>query len=294
MSKKLPSSHYAKLAKQLRPLAKGFTAEDGFDLRKPLTPAQKGKLTRYANEARQLTSRENYLFRPRNKEHLKIAQDVAQHDSHFPGFKVAFIPWTKPLNSPEKRPNLKFKGKTIVIETSNYRKQLIPFDKQKLADDTELEIVSAADLRLIDELEKITNTEITTVTDLEIARCLYQAPAGATFQIQAGKYVVGQTYDSHFVAAEIKKLMAKYDGQKQVHDKKGWKAEHHEFSQWMNGIIAYKFKPGGPGQNSQRLLAAQNQAKLDRKMREKKLHKTEREAARRKKLFQLARGKQWN
>lgn len=284
MSKSKPvRTDYAALVKELRKVASGFDADSGYDLRKPLTKARKVRINKYAREVAALTSRENYLFRPRNKNNLKMAQRVAQHDAGFPALKVAFIPWTKPQGARDAKPEIKFRKKGLVIETSNYRKQFIPFDLEKLADDSELEIITADDVRLIDGLEKITRTDIQTVTDLEIARVLYQAPDNATFMIQTGKYQIANPYDAAHITGEVKKLMERYDGKNQIRGTRTgregtlkWRAEDHDYRQWLNGIIAYTFKPGGAGNNAPRLGEAM---KLNQQRLKKEKH--EREKARR-------------
>lgn len=63
-----------------------------FDLRKPLTPYQKRKIKTYYDEIDALTARPYQVYRPKTKDHLKKAQEFAQHEKRLPGLKVAFIP----------------------------------------------------------------------------------------------------------------------------------------------------------------------------------------------------------
>lgn len=245
MTKKIPASYYVALAKELRKSCFGFDAADGYDLRHAadLTRGQRSKITRYANEVRALTSRENYPFRARNKSHLKVAQAVSQHSPGFPNIKIAFVPWTKPKGTKATRPELKFKGQTMTIETGNYRKDFIPFNKKKLITDA----------------------------DVEIARALAAVPLSATVMIQTGKYQIGNSFDKITVVDHVKKLMGAYDGKKQkpgTHNRKGkkdpaaprqgkaWNPKHHRWQDWLNGALVYQFKPGGKGDNEKRLLQA--------------------------------------
>jgi len=232
VSAKKPDSYYAALVKALRPLAKGFEASDGYDLHHELTRARKRRIEAYAQEVRELTARENYQFRGRNKQHLKTAQEVAQHS---PGFrlKVAFIPWTKPLGSKVATPKLHFTKAAVVIDTPNYQKQFIPFNKKKLITDE----------------------------DLELARICAMIPAKAVVQIQTGKYVIGNVYSKEYATVRVKMLKAKYDGRTPLDasfkSKHGKKAKDHHWKNWLNGFVVYKFKAGGAGSNATRIAEAQ-------------------------------------
>ena len=74
-----------------------------------LSPAEKGKITRYWKAAVALKKRGTFEYRPRNKENLKTAQEYAQHPPGFSGFKVAFIPTT---NGERQRVRIYGKGKS--------------------------------------------------------------------------------------------------------------------------------------------------------------------------------------
>ncbi len=63
-----------------------------YDLRKPLTKAAKRKIKEYYDEVSALTNRPYQVYRPRRADHLKEAQEFAQHEKALPGLKVAFIP----------------------------------------------------------------------------------------------------------------------------------------------------------------------------------------------------------
>src|SRR4051812_16427516 len=66
--------------------------EFDYDLRKPLTKSAKSKIKRYHDEITALTNRPYQVFRPRSKQHLREAQEFAQHEQFLPKLRVAFIP----------------------------------------------------------------------------------------------------------------------------------------------------------------------------------------------------------
>lgn len=82
-----PNGVHAQRLKAIRP----FVNFD-YNLNQPLTPYQKRKIRRYWDQIHRLTARPHQVYRPRRKDHLKSAQEFAQHTDNLPELKVAFIP----------------------------------------------------------------------------------------------------------------------------------------------------------------------------------------------------------
>lgn len=80
---------YRALFKELKPFV-NFRPDFG-----NLTPWEKGRIRRYANEKAKLEARRVKVFRATGK-NLTSAQQYAQHRKGFPGFKVAFVPVANP------------------------------------------------------------------------------------------------------------------------------------------------------------------------------------------------------
>ena len=222
----------------LRSYASGFAAADGYDLRDidSWTPAQKAKVTKYWNALNDLTARSNYVFRGRNKEHLRIAQEVAQHPPKMPAFKVAFIPFTPPKGEPGFVPELKFTKGTVIVKSQHHTRRYIPFDKEALVENP----------------------------DAEIKRAISEAGNAKIFTIQAGMYEISTASDKGMIGEHVKRLMAKYDGVTTLTgDKKKDDPAAHDHRRWLNGIIGYKFAPGGGADNVARLQRDMEKAKRE-------------------------------
>lgn len=149
-----------------------------YDLRKPLTKYQKRKIKLYFDEIDALTARPFHVYRTKNKDHLKKAQEFAQHEKSLPGLKVAFIP-TNGTDKPKIRFN---KSGELVAETKHIRTLFLEFDPIKLIEDPEGHTTELIDK---DHLAK-------------------------SFTILAGKYEIPNSYSRSRIAAWVAKYAAKY------------------------------------------------------------------------------------
>jgi hypothetical protein len=113
---------HAQRLKQIR----GFVNFD-YDLRQPLTKYQKSKIKKYFDEIDALTARPYQVYRPRSGEHLKKAQQYAQHEKQLPGLKVAFIPTNG------KKVKVKFDNSgEIAVSSENVTTRVIELDTDEL------------------------------------------------------------------------------------------------------------------------------------------------------------------
>lgn len=99
-----------------------------YDLRKPLSNYEKRKIKKYWDEIHALTARPYHVYRPRTADHLKKAQEFAQHEKRLPGLKVAFIP----TNGTEK-PRIRFtKDGEITATTEHVTTRVVQLDMMQL------------------------------------------------------------------------------------------------------------------------------------------------------------------
>jgi len=149
-----------------------------YDLRKPLTKYQKQKIKTYFDEIDALTARPYHAYRPRTKDHLRKAQEFAQHEKQLPGLKVAFIP----TNGIEK-PKISFNtAGELIAETEHVRTRFLEFDKMALLADPEA------------------HTKDIIKGD----------PQAKSFTILAGRYEIPNSYSRARVGAWVAKFAAKY------------------------------------------------------------------------------------
>jgi len=194
---------YKEKLKDLR----GFVDFD-YDLRKPLSPYQKRKISRYHAALAELKARPNYVYRPRRADHLEKAQSFAQHPKGFK-FRVAFIP-----TAGDEIPEIRF-GKRGAISVKTGKKRVrsgfIEFDEDELLADPG-EHVRA----LIKE----------------------EAPGAEWFSIGAGVFEIRRAIKRPFIAREVERLAAAYSGEKP----QSAPGENHFFGNWMTGLRVYDFK----------------------------------------------------
>jgi len=128
---KLAREIYKKKIKEMRPYLKKLR---GYDLRKAITPGQKGYVNKAWVEYQELTLAPHKIFRTRNKKHMDAARKVANRDSKVK-FDVAFIPTVS------KDAHISVDNKGGVIVTSKYVTEIeARFDMKALAADPAAEI----------------------------------------------------------------------------------------------------------------------------------------------------------
>ncbi|MFW9874965.1 MAG: hypothetical protein ACFFG0_17805, partial [Candidatus Thorarchaeota archaeon] len=122
-------------------LVDGFFPKDGYDLRdiQNWTPSQKGKIKKYFKHISELTSRPNYIYKPRYKSHLRKAQEFSQQEKGFPNIKVAIIP-TDGVSIPK----ITFtKEQQIKVKIGGMKIHNIGIDFRALLEDPESAVIGA-------------------------------------------------------------------------------------------------------------------------------------------------------
>lgn len=173
-----------------------------YDLRKPLTPYAQRKIKKYHDEIAALTNRPYQVFRARSKAHRVQAQRFAQHETHLPGLKVAFIP-TDGINPVR----LKFTQHGVVAKTKHVQWEIIPLSKAGLYKDAAAEVEKR--IRRRKEVQ---------------------------YTINAGKYEIPQPYIKESLPQAVARLVMKYGEASGLDEEK-----NHHWTHWLESIKAYKF-----------------------------------------------------
>jgi len=226
----------------LRKYATGFGAKEGYSLKNidNWTPYQKRKVREYAKEAHELQARSNVVYHTRSKEKLELAQKAGQHSAGHKQFKVAFLPYTPAKSDPSAKPVVTVSKTAVKIQAKYYDKVLFPFDKKALVRNAEL----------------------------ELARVLVEAGSQGYrhFTIAAGKHQIINIHDPEAFINAALRLMAKYDGYKAIPQRSGNHGDNpkeHHWKMWLEGAIAYKFKPG---ETRKSLLKDMESARRERRL----------------------------
>lgn len=209
-----------------------------YDLRQPLSSRAKGKINQYYDEIQSLTARPNQVYRPRRKDHLKAAQDFAQHESGLSGIKVAFIP----TNGNEKR-KIKFDKDNNITAVSDFvETRVLPVDVREMMD-----VESSKEY--IKELIKT-------------------APKAKSFTVLAGAFEIPLGQSRRSLPDYVGRLVSKYS---QVDDN-GQKANNHH-NNWLYGIAAHTYNNQDKFQDYQS-EKMKNKMELQRKRKNKKRRDT--------------------
>ena len=189
-------AQYKKLYKKMRSFV-----DFKIDLRKPLTPAQKSKITKYNKELNRLTNNKPYdvqIYRARDKAKLKKVQELAGQDTRLKGFKVAFVPKTSEFQ----KIYFNKKGEAS-IKTQYVDSAFIPLNAEILATDSAIDYVDS----------------------------LIQNREEKSYSIQAGDYEISGTFSKTKIASAVNKLCEQYSNAD----------ENNYFGNWLGGIFAYSF-----------------------------------------------------
>lgn len=194
--------------RELRP----YVAFD-FDLRKRLSASEKRKIAKYHAALTELKSRPHYVYRPRRDDHLRKAQEFAQHPSGLK-FRAAFIP-----TAGDEKPEIAWKGKgkktRIKVKTGApgikpIETEFLPFDPEEIAADP------GAHTREV----------------------IKEAPAAKWFSIGAGAFEIRKAIKRPFIVREVERLASRYSGEAP----QSAPGQNHYFGNWMTGLKVYDFK----------------------------------------------------
>lgn len=160
-------------AKEMRPYLKSMR---NIDLRKKLTPTQKGLITKAHNDFLELTARPHKVYKPKTKSKLRKVQTYSNHEKGKTKFDVAFVP------TPDPKAKIDVNENFLTITSNGVTEKTVFFDMDSL----------------------LANP------DKEIARAMRYHKNAKTFIIMAGKYEFNGTLDRTDTPVYIKHFMAKY------------------------------------------------------------------------------------
>lgn len=183
MPKSTRANLHAQRLKQIRP----FINFD-YDLRKSLSNSAKRKIKRYFDEIDALTNRPYQVYRPRRKDHLREAQEFAQHATRLPALKVAFIPTS---GAPVK---LSFNKRGVTARSGHVATTDIRLSKRGL----------------INDAKGYTTFKVAT------------RPDSQQFTVQAGRYEIAQPYPKYAIPDAVARLCATYSNPEDNHYFGNW------------------------------------------------------------------------
>lgn len=224
MAKQYLSTYIAKL-KEIRPFVTGFSAIDGYDIRRASqwTAAQKAQITRYAKLINEQAAVSSYVYRPRRRDHLRAAQRARGVTGH-PKLKVAFMP-TPPVRGKDgvlrpTKPDIRFSAKgeiKITVASHGSERDYLLFEdfgftKEDFAQDWQGVIETI--------LEQ---------TDYRF------------YNVITGEYELGRgaprLMEKDELLARVKKLVENYD--EDQYDPEDENSSY--FGNWLFGLLGYRF-----------------------------------------------------
>lgn len=209
---------YQEMVRLIRPFAKGFTGREGYALNKleKLTPAKKGKLTKYFRALIVLGSRPFEMYKSKNTQKMRIAADMAgQPTKGLPGLRGILVP-VQSLGEKTKIA-VDVKRSRVIIDTPTHRIVALSWDElgitfEELALDPEGVVEYAVEL-------------------LGMKR----------YSINAGEYSIGKgvpiLWTPGRLKTKVKELVEKYGSEN--YDPND--SNSHHFRNWLTGIRGYDF-----------------------------------------------------
>jgi hypothetical protein len=169
------SASYAAKMKAIKPYV-------DFNFKGELNKQQKTLITKYFKEVDSLTSRPNYVYRPRNKSNLKAVQHYA-HANNTPRLKVAFVQ----VADEEFKPKIKVTKKGVFVKEKYVHTQFVELDKKKLIKNAERHIKAE----------------------------LKNAPNANSFNVVAGDHEILEYKSRSGIVAHVTELMERYSNEEQ-------------------------------------------------------------------------------
>lgn len=190
---------YKEKIKEMRPFLKSLKK---LDLRKNLSPSQKGIVTKVWDDYTRLTSRPFKVYRSKKSDNLKKVQEYSHREKGATKFDVAFVP------TADRKARVRVTKKGVEIHGKGVVERYVPFDLRRLAGDP------AA----------------------EIARALAVHPKATTFVIQVGEHSYNGGISRGLLEQKVVELMMRYSPGGDGYEKRG---RNSLWSNWLFGVHAY-------------------------------------------------------
>lgn len=203
----------------LRSFYYGFTANDGYDLRKvsEWTAYQKRKVREHFKRLELLQAQPKRAVRAKG-DNLKKLQEAFHGGIPSKDMKVALIPDTEPKltlpGSKKKPPKWKVLKEGVSIARETYERIFIPFNQKALVKNADNEIKRVAD-------------------KIGIAKLYY---------VQVGEYQSLTGKSIGLITQQVKQWMLQYDGKRELPSSSGNRGDSpktHHWKYWLNGLIGY-------------------------------------------------------
>lgn len=191
---------YKNKVKEMRPYLKGLKT---IDLRRNLSSAEKGYVTKAWNEYQDLTLRPTKIFRTKNKKKLKKIQEFSRHSGQVK-FDVAFIPTS------HKDAKIKIKGDNLIISSKYVDEIPILFNMRNMATDPRK----------------------------EIERLIAKYPECRQFVLHAGEYLWNGGIATTLFADKVIPLLERYSPGGAGYEKRGPNSYYTNWAFGMNGYIS--------------------------------------------------------
>lgn len=232
--------------KIVREYASGFDASSGYDARSidRWTPSQKGQLTRYFNQIAEQLSRPHIIYRPRDKEKLRVAQrDTGRVMKRL---DVAFVPVSTELADDGRRRA----AKTKIDVTFKRRPYIDSLGRKRYRRVGSLKIKSKGISRQVITWESLGMSPIDVAANPEAAiEQLLALTEYESYAILAGGFEAGRKPGSglpvhiprEHIMRDTVNLLRRYS------EEMGFNPENPSSSHWRNwwqGFVGYDFETG--------------------------------------------------
>lgn len=233
MAYKPTDSNYRAWTKAIRPYTRGFSASDGYDLRKvsEWSNYRKRQIREYYELIKGLSAKSTYIYRPRNKKNLQAVKKATGTED-YPRLKVGIIQVPTEYDIKTETP-VPVKPKIKISKKGRVSVKV----KGTVRDIITLEDLGYSSLDVAYEPEQFIDDFLKEYGD-----------DYNQYTILAGEYEAGRGqgvpafYKSHRLKNEFFKLLEKYDADKDgcnPNDKNS-----HFYGNWFRGFVGYHFENG--------------------------------------------------
>lgn len=235
----------------LRRAVKGFTPDDGYDLRKfnEWTSARKKRVRKYYEDIHFLMAQERRIVYPRKKEVRDKLQHAFHGDVASKMFKAVFIPYVTPiLSSGETHAGkITYTDAGIKIHNGGNVRHFEPFDQLALA--------------------KNPKKEIKRVTTL--------MKGASLFYVQVNEFQTLNGAEVGAITDQVLKYVARYDGVKALPRGRhyGDRPKDHYYGDWLKGLVGYELGIVDIEEMNRKIVKGILDAKTRRKAQDKAIRK---------------------
>ena len=221
----------------LRSLVKGFEPRDGYRINafSSWTPYQKRRVRDYYNRVQRLEAQPKLIVRPRTEKNLAVLHKLFHQELPSSQFKVAFVPYHKPVLSlpgaKQIKPRIKILDGGVEVLNGVGTRVTYKFDHKALVKDTKKEVLRVA--------KKMQDTSI--------------------YFVQVGLNQTISDKDPEILSRDITKWINKYGN---------WR-------EWLVGLVGYRLRKGVGKRKMLLAMKAGREANKQLKNKERKalIHK---------------------